>query len=518
MQRESPFSDYRVLRELQFMWLFYFLSLQWTLLGNSSQGIQIEIQKANWLDAIGSIRRKFFGSLLDRPRFLGKTIHVKPASGEEYKRDRIRRGDKLQFPERVVSRDELEEADQEIFDFLSQDWNRIYKKERDKATILGYIAEYMLGQGEDPDELKRMTTLEFSERAKVYNLPGLEDVDELEERTGLTREQTYALIYGQAKGAEWLAIYNKDGERSGKAYDLITKMYREQIAEALARGSTITEIRSLMVSPDDNEIKEALGLFEVGISDFQRSLRERRYEKLVTDHLNRDMQRFAFTECSINFNNGKLLMLANEGGKEAQYVRFTKGNYAVDSSSQNHSPVTCRKCLEFLGRVARLFPSEESLHNKEYMSSLGLTWLGEDQFSGDPLTTTAVWPGKSNAERSMDEWWFCCPMHPNCSCVYEDLGEETQENDSETFDEIHDIFDKGRKKDLEIRERIHTRYEADLEANREANRLEEKYGPIRKAGVFVNGIWEEHSCDFGCVEEEESWLIAYIERREKILN
>ncbi|TGK41530.1 hypothetical protein EHO65_07400 [Leptospira andrefontaineae] len=475
------------------------------------------MQKANWKDAIGSIRRKFFGSLLDRPRFFGKSINVTLPIGEEYKRERITKTQRLQFPEGVVSRDELEDADKGVFDFLAQDWNRIYKQERDKASILGYIAQYMLGQGEDPDELKQMTIPEFSEKAKSYNLPGLDNIDELIERTGLTREQSYALLYAQAKGAEWLAIYNKNGERTGKAYDLITRMYREQISEALVRGSTISEIRSLMVSPDDDEIKAALGLFEDGISEFQRSLREKRYEKLVTDHLNRDMQRFAFTECSINFNNGKLLMLVNEGGERAQYVRFTKGNYAVDSSSHNHSPVSCRKCLERIGQIARLFPTEDSLHSKEYMRSLGLTWLGEDQFSGDDLSTTAVWPGKSNAERSMDDWWYCCPMHPNCSCVYEDLGEETSEEDSEIFDEFKEIFEDGHRRDQSFRERVHARFEADLEANREANRLEKEYGPIRKAGVYKNGNWEELSCDFQRDDSLE-WLISYIDWRERVLN
>ncbi|EJZ42335.1 hypothetical protein LEP1GSC178_0081 [Leptospira licerasiae str. MMD4847] len=469
------------------------------------------------MDAIGSIRRKFFGTLLDRPRFFGKTINVKlpesPYSNKE-ERNKIR---SLEFPEGIISRDELEEADQGVFDFLAQDWNRIYKEERDKATILGYIAEYLLGQGEDPDELKAMSIPEFSQKAKEYNLPGLEDIDELEERTGLTRDQTYALIYGQAKGAEWLAIYDKNGQRSGKAYDLITRMYREQIAEALVRGSTISDIRSLMVSPDDDEIKEAFGLFEEGISDFQRSLRERRYEKLVTDHLNREMQRFAFTECSINFNNGKLLRLVNEGGREAQYVQFTKGSYAVDSSSHNHSPVSCRKCIEMLGQVARLFPSEDSLRDKEYMRSLGLIWLGRDQFFGDSKTTTAVWPGKTNAERSMDEWWLCCPMHPNCSCVYEDLGEEISEDQTEISDEILNIFDSGQRREKEFQERSRIRYEADLEANREANRLEKIYGPIHKAGVYENGLWEEPTCDHLPEESTDPWLCSYIDWRDAIL-
>ncbi|WP_036059703.1 hypothetical protein [Leptospira sp. P2653] len=325
MNRESPLSEYRVLRELTYAWLYYFISLQYALLGDPKKGIHFDIQKSLWSDAMGVLRKKFFGELLVRPTFFPRTINVTPNPLEDYSK-LLKQTGRIVFPEGVISRDELEEADQGIFDFLSQDWNRIYKEERNKSTILGYIAQYMIGEGEDPDELMEMTIPEFSERAKDYNFPELGDIDVLMEETGLTREQTYSLIYGQAKGAEWLAIYDKNGKRSGRAYELITKMYRRQIAEALARNATEEEIRTLMISPDDSEIQEALGLFEDGISDTVRSRRERVYEKLVTNHLNRDMTRFAYTEASINFNNGKLLMLANEK-KGAQYVQFGGGEY-----------------------------------------------------------------------------------------------------------------------------------------------------------------------------------------------
>ncbi|WP_016759957.1 hypothetical protein [Leptospira weilii] len=325
MNRESPLSEYRVLRELTYAWLYYFISLQYALLGDPKKGIHFDIQKSLWSDAMGVLRKKFFGELLVRPTFFPRTINVTPNPLEDYSK-LLKQTGRIVFPEGVISRDELEEADQGIFDFLAQDWNRIYKEERNKSTILGYIAQYMIGEGEDPDELMEMTIPEFSERAKDYNFPELGDIDVLMEETGLTREQTYSLIYGQAKGAEWLAIYDKNGKRSGRAYELITKMYRRQIAEALARNATEEEIRTLMISPDDSEIQEALGLFEDGISDTVRSRRERVYEKLVTNHLNRDMTRFAYTEASINFNNGKLLMLANEK-KGAQYVQFGGGEY-----------------------------------------------------------------------------------------------------------------------------------------------------------------------------------------------
>ncbi|RHX90270.1 hypothetical protein DLM76_20620 [Leptospira yasudae] len=499
MQRESRFSEYRVVRELTYAWLYYFLSLQSALLGNNRDQKQFEIRKSVWSDAMDSLRKKFYGELLIRPTFFPKTIQVTPDPSKDY--SPLRRQTKIEFPEGVVYREDLNEKDQEIFDFLARDWNEVYLKERDKATILGYVAEYMIGEGEDPDELKRLSLPEFSEKAIAHNLPGLEDIDVLREEVGLTKEQTYALLYTESKGAEWLAIYDNRGERKGKAFELITNMYRRQIVEALARNATEEEIESLMISPDDTEIKDALGMFEEGISEEERSLREKEYEELVTDHLNRDMARFAFTECAINFNNGKLLMLANES-ETATYVRMSGGNYGNPHSHTN--PVRCNECKRFRNEIARVFPSKESLKDKRYMKSLGLVYLGQDQFYGDPKTTIAVWPGKSNAERKYGEYWFCCPMHPNCSCEYEVVEEEKEEREE---NEIDEIFREGRIRDAKERLRTDARYEEEVKANEERIRLERIFGPIRKSDVYRSGIWEEPMCSH---EEESEWLSEFI--------
>ncbi|AGS80597.1 hypothetical protein [Leptospira noguchii] len=323
MKRESPLSEYRVLRELSYALLYYFLGLQYSILGNPN--LEVIVQKSIWSDVMGILRKRFFGELLLRPTYYPRTLEIKPDPFTDYS-SYTNRKDKLEFGQGVVRREDLEKKDQEIFDFLAQDWNRIYLELRDKSSILGYIAEAVLHKGEYEDDLKKKTLPEFSETAKKYNLPGLEDIDALKETLHLTDEQTYALLYGKAKGAEWLAIYDHNKERKGRAYELITKMYREQIAECLARNASEEEIRSLMLSPDDTEIKKALGLFEENISEEERSKREKEYEELVTNHLNRDMTRFAYTELSINFNNGKLLYVINEKNTPS-YVRFVGGNY-----------------------------------------------------------------------------------------------------------------------------------------------------------------------------------------------
>lgn len=329
MIRESPFHPYRFVRELQYAYALYFLNLQFALLGNSDSSIKIKIEKgffSSTKEIFGKIRSGFFGDLLQKPKFKGPSINISYNPEIDYKKIPKAKG-VLEFPEGTLKKDELEETDKAIFDFLASDWNDIYQQTRDKATVIGHISEFMIGKGAKVKDIKQMSIPEFnSELTNKYSLPGLDQIEDLMKETGLDKDRAYQLIYAQSKGAEWLAVYDENYKRSGKAYELITKMYRQQISEALIRGATLSDIRSVLVSPDDDEIKEALGLFEEGLTEKERLRREADYEFVVRKHLNRDMQRFAFTEVQINYNNGLLLRLANETDREkGTYVRFTKG-------------------------------------------------------------------------------------------------------------------------------------------------------------------------------------------------
>ncbi|TGM04834.1 hypothetical protein EHQ76_07255 [Leptospira barantonii] len=181
---------------------------------------------------------------------------------------------------------------------------------------------------------------------------------------------------------------------------------------------------------------------------------------------------------------------------------------------ETYKPITCAKCKEFSGQIARVFPSFEHLQNKKYMQSLGLVFLGEDRFEGDPVTSTAVWPGKNNANRKFSEYWFCCPAHPNCSHEYEELEIDSRA-DEDPEDEISEIFRVGRIRDAKRRVITDERYEQNVEANEERIRLERKYGPIRKTGVFSSGVWEEPTCSHE--PEMDDWLTNYISWKCKIL-
>lgn len=175
-------------------------------------------------------------------------------------------------------------------------------------------------------------------------------------------------------------------------------------------------------------------------------------------------------------------------------------------------PVACTKCLEFLNEPARVFPSEDHLQDPDYMKSLGLRYLGQDQFAGDPITSTAVWPGKSNATLHPTDWQLCCPMHPNCSHEYEAFNPHEH---ASVHDEIDEIFDRGRRRDEARMARTAEIYRQNDEANAERIRLERIYGPIRKSDIFSLGVWEEPTC---CHEpNDETWLSDYIEWKSKKL-
>jgi hypothetical protein len=474
MERESPYSPYLFQRELTYAFLKSCLWYQYTILGNPD-GIKYDIKKGLWKESTNWIRSKFFGSLNKRPEYVGGTIKVDsgemPEGKFKYKKNQI------EFPYGVIDRDNLEEEDQEIFDFINQNWNEVYEEYRDKSTLLGHLASILVNKGEKEEVIKEWNLDSVQENlTKKYDLPGLDEVEKLMEQTGFDRERVYQLIYAKSKGAEWLAVYDENGKRQGKAYETITQMYREQIAEALVRGASVEDIKSLMIFPDDSSIpKDSEG----------------KYQEYFEEHLNRNWHRFAVTEAAINFENGKLLqgLVENEKGSPVyyKYVRQT-----VNKKSK-HNPVTCDKCLEWSneGIIARLFASESDFQNSEYYG-------GNDDLDNEPIATKAIWVGKSNADRGgMGSWWVCTPAHPNCGCHWVRYEPDKKEMD---FSELEEIFARGAKRNKKHQAIIDREYEKERD----------KY-----KGFIINGIWEEKTC--ACNHEhyleEPSWLKQYIDDR-----
>lgn len=476
MDRESPYSAYKFQRELTYAFLQNALWVQWSILG-SPKGILIDIQKGLWKKSADWLRSKFFGKLNKTPEFEGVKIEVDSSSMPENEKFKYRKTS-VEFPEGVINREQLDEADQEIFDYLNEDWNEIYEEYREKSSFLGHLASYMVGKGENEEIVKDWSVEDLHNNlTEKHNLPGLDEVEDLMDKTGFSREQVYQLIYAKSKGAEWLAIYDKNGNRQGKAYESITQMYRNQIAEALVRGASVADIRSLMIFPDD---------------DILHKYGEDVYQNWIEEHLNRNWHRFAVTESAINFENGKLLqgLVETKQGTPVyyQYVR------QVASKKAKHKPVTCDRCLEWAGKglIARLFPSQSAFEESEFYG-------GEDTLINDPFAEIAIWVGKSNAERGgMGSWWACTPAHPFCGCHWVRYNPGKTEQFS-GLDEIDDIFNQGAKRNIRHQRLVDKKYE------------EER---AKYKSILINGVWHEKTC--ACnhefyAEKQDSWLHNYID-------
>lgn len=277
MKRESSYSAYRFMREWQYVWLEYFAHMQGGLVGGGRF-----VRRAGVWDWLRGLPQKFLGKLARRET---------KAEGA------------------------FETYEENVFHSLQDDWNSVYVGENYKATVLGMIAEEFQRRGVDPERIRGMGLNDVDAEMRERGYGGLDDLDEWLDRTGWKKSQYYAQIWAETQGAKWLAVYDENGRRSGRAYEVVTGMYRDVLAEANARDEPPDKLRQALLYADDASIK-ARFLSSDGVLD------EAAYQGFIEKHLSRDMVRFAVTETAINFNNGKLLQMLHEGG---EYVCFSGG-------------------------------------------------------------------------------------------------------------------------------------------------------------------------------------------------
>ena len=125
--------------------------------------------------------------------------------------------------------------------------------------------------------------------------------------------------------------------------------------------------------------------------------------------LNRDWRRIAETEVNTNFNNGYLtteLSLAPEG----------EPTYMIGVSSPN----ACDWCLD-------------NVRNNVVLLLAGPPVSGSDDVViSNGETITAIWPGKTNAGLSKDQWWVAAgTQHPHCRCTWTPWMEGADELEQE---------------------------------------------------------------------------------------
>lgn len=151
-------------------------------------------------------------------------------------------------------------------------------------------------------------------------------------------------------------------------------------------------------------------------------------------------------------------------------------------------PVSCEKCLEFEGTIARVFSSQE-----EFMVSP--FYGGEDKLINDPIADVAVWPGKSNAlfGSDMDSWWLCAPVHPNCSHIYEHYDMEEMPDFDEGISDIRNEMGKEFAK----------QFGKDFPLAR----------ALKKSSIYTSGVWEECECSHHSLafSDNDNWLHDYLE-------
>lgn len=292
MKREPLFNRYKFIRQWQYAWLCYFWHLQSYLFGDMPE----IIYSKSWF------------SLDDDKSFLGKM----------FKKFRSPKPKIPEFKQDIsINNIDFSTYDKDIFDFLNQNWNEVYESQRQKGSVLGAIAEYLIGKGEKPSHLEKLSINQLDGLLKdKYNLPTLENYEKLMDETGLRGTQFYSYMYAKDKGAEWLAIYDQNGQRSGKAYDTITKMYRAIVAESIKQGKTVGELKTNFVFPGIDSLKK--DYFD---KEELNKEEEQEFQSLIEKHLNRDMIRFAITDSSIAINNGKVLQGLAEGKR---YVKFSR--------------------------------------------------------------------------------------------------------------------------------------------------------------------------------------------------
>ena len=103
---------------------------------------------------------------------------------------------------------------------------------------------------------------------------------------------------------------DENGERKGRAYEIITDAFRKQISEALNEGKTVSEIQSKLAYPN---LRDYLESGKISLDE---------YNEWMSEKMNRDFNRIALTEASYAFNFGKMRQLAESG---RTYLRFMPG-------------------------------------------------------------------------------------------------------------------------------------------------------------------------------------------------
>lgn len=304
------------------------------------QGIQAETPYLEWpagrefqilvLDRLAWLQHVTLGA--NEPRERAGSV-VRKSIWKKLRKKSYRLFENLLRRDRPLDRPDGPEPEQYeawLHDYLQQDWNQVYGEIGRTGTILGYLSGYLSGNLKLPRERMQNMGLEDYDRALIHKTGhGLDSPELLSAIDGSgdgesagphgpagsgesNPERAAAVAYAQRSGAQWIAVYDENGQRAGRPYEVISRLFRKQVAESFERGETLEQLRSRLVFPD------LLELLERG------QVTEDEYLEWSSTHLNRDFHRFAVTEAAYAWNAGKVAVKVDRARRTgiAQYVRF----------------------------------------------------------------------------------------------------------------------------------------------------------------------------------------------------
>lgn len=284
---------------------------------------------------------------------------------------------------------EWKSIDDAIFYYMYDEQNPAATEMITDALRMGMQSGEMITSGHGQDDLGGKTYDEMKEWDETYST-----ANRLSE-AGISDDYAYAAAFAKKRASEGIAIYDENGNKSGKAYELATEMFRNQITRALENEEDMSSLRSRMIFPE--RWTDADG----HLQELSKKLSAAEMKEFTVAHLNRNWERFAFNEIQYAFQNGRLLRWAKLG--DEIYVKFGR--------IKNSKVESCDFCKENNDKILRLFPSEEDFKKSEFYG-------GGDILEGDKRAEYAVWPGKNNYDRNQANWWICAPVHPYCNHDY----------------------------------------------------------------------------------------------------
>ncbi|MEQ9366335.1 MAG: hypothetical protein RIF32_18995, partial [Leptospirales bacterium] len=198
MEKETPWSNFRFVREWQYAWTEYFAHLQRETIAPEPPP-RDTAGKFPFFELFEGITDGFIGGLKDRPRYTG---HRKIRAGT------------------ASATGDLAKVERDTHQFFKANWNQVYEKENHKAGVLGMIGEELRSSGVDLNRLKKMRLTDVHTAMKDNGYAkGLNDVDAWLDRNGVTKKESlYSALWAKTEGAKWISV---DGKSKGRLHEVV---------------------------------------------------------------------------------------------------------------------------------------------------------------------------------------------------------------------------------------------------------------------------------------------------------